>query len=354
MGLQNRFWGEKAVNDKLKLLIRCIAILMVVVCFNYCFKEDTTRFSRVTFYELGSDGYVDVLFLGASHTQMGYNVSMIEENTGLNVYNAGAIAQKLQGYYYILKEAGENNGVKTVWLDMYYEMASVAGTSETVTYIVSDYLTNQKVKYEFLLEGYGVEGAVNGLFPVLHGSSLKPSVLKAHLTKDYITNPYKYLPTDTMEYDTQGYVKGKLILSENYEFTVNNYINTEKLLSDYSWKWLRKIIDYCNEKDIELVLVNVPMPDGQLQAGTYYDEYTEYIRNVAQEYGLGYYDFNLTKEGVLTMERSDYYDYTHLNGQGADKFSECVSKVLNGELDESAFYDTFAEKLANNPDGTAK
>jgi lysophospholipase L1-like esterase len=131
-------------------------------------------------------------------------------------------------------------------------------------------------------------------------------------------------------------------------------IDVENPLTDYSWKWLHKIIDYCDEKGIELVLVNVPMPDGQMQADLYYDEYTQYIRNVAQEYGLKYYDFNLTKKGVLTMERSDYDDNSHLNGQGADKFSECVSKILSGELDESAFYDTFAEKLANNPDGTAK
>jgi hypothetical protein len=54
------------------------------------------------------------------------------------------------------------------------------------------------------------------------------------------------------------------------------------------------------------------------------------------------------------MEVSDYYDRSHLNSNGADKLSECVSRLLNGELDESAFYDTFAEKLANNPDGTAK
>jgi hypothetical protein len=341
------------MNNKLKLLIRCIAILMVLVCFNYCFRADTTRYARVTLYELSKDGYVDVLFVGASHTEGGYNVNLIEENTGLNAYNVGISAQKLQACYYLLKEAEENNGVKTAWLDMYYGVAAAEGTPKLANYIAADYLTNKKVKYEYLIEEYGVEGAINGLLPVLHSCSLKPSTLKAHLTRDYIKNPYKYLPTDTDEYGGQGYIKGKNTLSEDYVFQSSS-INTEKSLSDYSWKWLKKIIDYCNEKDIELVLVNVPMPDGRLQADLYYEEYTEYIRSVAQEYGLKYYDFNLTKEDVMTMERTDYDDGSHLNGQGADKFSECVSRILNGELDESAFYDTFAEKLANNPDGTAK
>jgi hypothetical protein len=327
---------------------------MLVVGFNYCFRADTTRYARVTLDELSRDGYVDVLFVGASHTEDGYNINLIEENTGLNAYNVGVSAQKLQSCYYLLKEAGENNGVKTAWLDVAYGVTAAESSTKLANYVVADYLTNQKVKYEFLIEEYGVEGVVNGMLPVLHSCSLKPSTLKAHLTRDYIKNPYKYLPTETDEYSGQGYIKGKGTLAENYVFKSDGSINPEKLVSDYSWKWLKKIINYCNEKGIELVLVNVPMPDGQLQADLYYDEYTEYIRNVAQEYGLKYYDFNLTKSYALTMERSDYDDSSHLNGQGADKFSECVSKILNGELDESAFYDTFAEKLANNPDGTAK
>jgi hypothetical protein len=327
---------------------------MVVVCFNYCFQADTTKYARVTLYELSNDGYVDVLFVGASHTESGYNVNLIEEKTGLNVYNAGISAQKLQACYYLLKEAGENNGVKTAWLDIAYVVTSAQATPKLANYIAADYLTNPKVKFEYLIEEYGVEGAVNGLLPVLHSCSMKPGTLKAHLTRDYIKNPYKYLPTDTEEYSGQGYISGKKTLSESYVFENDYPINVESPITDYSWKWLYKIIDYCNEKGIELVLVNVPMPDGQLQADLYYDEYTAYIKSVAQEYGLKYYDFSLTKEGILTMERTDFNDNSHLNGKGAAKFSECVSKVLNGELDESAFYDTFAEKLANNPDGTAK
>ena len=51
------------------------------------------------------------------------------------------------------------------------------------------------------------------------------------------------------------------------------------------------------------------------------------------------------------MDRTDYKDDVHLNGIGAKKFSECISRILNNEITDP-FYNTYEEKTINNHDNT--
>jgi hypothetical protein len=93
------------------------------------------------------------------------------------------------------------------------------------------------------------------------------------------------------------------------------------------------------------------MPDGTLYSAQNFQQYVDVISNLASEHQLEYWDFNLVKKGVLTMERTDFKDESHLNGKGATKLSRCVSRLINDEL-TNVFYSSFLEKLEKNPDDT--
>jgi hypothetical protein len=342
------------MNTKIKFLIKCIVAVGLVFLLNFCFSGDFNAIARVTLSEVQEDGFIDVLFLGASHTQRGYDVSLIEENTGLNVFNCGSGGQTTQGSYYLLRHVNENNGVKKVWLDVTYSVVNVKEPGVSQTYEITDYLNDNKLKYEYLFTSFGVEGIVNDILPCLHNSNVSVKALKAHITGDYLKEPYKYLIDDELRYEGQGFVYHNYVMKPQFVFGDAVYIDSDNLISDYAMGYLNKIIEYCNDNDIELVLVNPPVTDVALVESGYYQEFIDCVNDVAEANGLEYWDFSLTKKEALTLSMSDYKNYNHLNGHGAEKFSECVSKVLNGELDESAFYGTFAEKLANNPDGTAE
>jgi hypothetical protein len=304
--------------------------------------------------EMKEDGNIDVLFLGASNTMGGYDVSLIENNTELNVYNCGSAAQSAQGSYYLLKYVNEYNDIKSVWLDMSYAMVEVeeAGAGGN-TYIITDYMSDKKLKYEYLSSAFGVEGILKGIMPCLHNSVVSITALKAHITGDYLREPYKYITYEYERYAGQGFVYRNGVIKSD-AFGSASAIDTDNMISDYTMEYLNRIVEYCNDNDIELVLVSTPIPDATLVGAGDYQAYIDYVRSVAEEKGLEYRDFNLLNEDALVLSASDFENNVHLNGRGADKFSESVSRILNGELDESAFYDTFAEKLANNPDGTAK
>jgi hypothetical protein len=257
--------------------------------------------------------------------------------------------------YYLLKYANENNGVKKVWLDLSYNEMNDTEPNKNAVYLIADYFGDKKFKYEYLFTTFGVEGVINGVLPCLHNSNVGIKAMKAHISGDYKKEPYKYLIAKYREYAGQGFIYYKYsAASSDFSYKDSVYLEPDNLVSDYVMEYLNKIIEYCNDNDIELLLFNAPVTDASLIEAGDYQAFIDCANGVAEANGLEYLDFSLTKEEALTLELSDYKDYGHLNGQGAAKFSECVSKILNGELDKSAFYDTFAEKLANNPDGTAK
>jgi hypothetical protein len=304
--------------------------------------------------ELKDDGEIDVLFLGGSHTQGGYDVSFIEENTGLNVFNCSSVRQTTQISYYLLKYVNENHEIKQVWLDLTYHVQALKAPEKYATYLAMDYIDDKELKYECLFKSFGVEGLMNGIMPCLHSSSIGFRTIKLLVKGENLENPYEYVTWEDERYAGQGFVYRNTTMTSDFTFDDSVYINPDNLISDYAMGYLNRIIEYCNDNDIGLILVSPPITDVALVESGYYQEFIDCVRKVASANGLEYLDFSLTKKDALSLCMSDYQNYSHLNGQGAEKFSECVSKILNGELDESAFYDTFAEKLANNPDGTAK
>ncbi len=83
------------------------------------------------------------------------------------------------------------------------------------------------------------------------------------------------------------------------------------------------------------------------------------VKDFAIKNNIKYHNYNLCKKEYLVMDENDYKDNNHLNGVGAEKFSEKMSnieKILNDKEAKykDIFYDTYEEKLENNPDNTLK
>ncbi|MCQ2523335.1 MAG: hypothetical protein MJ123_03270 [Lachnospiraceae bacterium] len=333
------------------LFVKCLIIAIIPFVFNYCFVSDINSYTRIMLDEMHKDGYIDVLFLGASHTYRSYDVGMIEEETGLNVFNAGTSAQLMQGSYYLLKEVSKTNGVGTVYLDVTYVMQSFKKADKTQTYIIADYLKDRRIKWDYLYDAFGIDGIINGIFPFLHGYTADYKTLKEHIKGTYKNNSYEYVTYDNEAYRGQGFVYSFEAVDEDFVFDEVTYIDPQNPISDFSLKYLDKIITYCRDNNIKLVLVNPPMPDATLSLAKNFQEYVDAINEIAVNNNLEYMDFNLAKEEFLSMERSDYKDCGHLNGVGAGKFSECVCKILAGK-ERDSFYPTYKQKLDNNSDNT--
>ena len=81
--------------------------------------------------------------------------------------------------------------------------------------------------------------------------------------------------------------------------------------------YLNKIIDLCKDRGVELLLVKTPS-NATAEEKRYYNA----VEVIAKERGVGFVDYNLCYDEIGLDLKSDFYDATHLNVWGAEKFSK--------------------------------
>ena len=341
------FKGAKLLGEFL-----CVIILFstTIKVMNYLLVNDTESYTRITIHEMYTqEENIDTLFLGSSHCYRSFDTSITDKYLG-NTFNAGSSSQALDGSYALLVEAGKENDIKRVFLEFYYDTVTEEysdRTELTSTYIISDYLKPSMNKYSYILSASSREYWINGLFParrnwknIFDGEIITENIVNkrgdAYRNYDYVDYGWEY-------YAGKGYVANTGIVN------VDDYIDMEydkikqQHISEDNLLMLSKIADYCEDNNIELVLVVAPMPLFRLNKVGNYDEYISQASSIARELGVKFYDFNLCKD---SFDNRCFMDDHHLNKVGAEKFSILFSKLFAGEMaEEGLFYSSMYEKL---------
>lgn len=341
-----------------KMIVFIVLLFIILKGINFIMFDDIHSYTRLMFEEMYEyNRNIDIVFLGSSHVYRSYDTKVTDEIFKENTFNAGSSSQLLDGSYYVLKEIIKNNNVKTVYLDTYFGVNSKAEKSSGIeSYILTDYMKSSWNKYEYLLEIDGMEAIINDLFPIIHSKTYSIKNIKAKLTDGYKKGNYTYVTYPNEKYCGNGFVYS---FENEKNYDINYEINEKKPLSDFSYKNLCKILSLCKENNINLVLVSAPMPDEMLSKIKNYQVYIDWFKNFAIKNNIKYHNYNLCKKEYLVMDENDYKDNNHLNGVGAEKFSEKMSnieKILEDKEEKykDIFYDTYEEKLKNNPDNTLK
>jgi|GEM_PF-601615 len=117
---------------------------------------------------------------------------------------------------------------------------------------------------------------------------------------------------------------------------VANY-DREFVVSGTADEYMRRLISYCDEQGIELVLMMTPVSD------TVYYEYEPrfrtgadaYFTDLQREYGITYWNMNLLPDEVFDKSLERFIDTEgHMKGETAMEFSTVLSEMLN-ELEET-------------------
>jgi hypothetical protein len=90
--------------------------------------------------------------------------------------------------------------------------------------------------------------------------------------------------------------------------------------------YLEKFLSYCQQQGIEVVLVNMPLTQENLNlmpAGTY-DLYKQTLTTLAQQYGSQLIDMQDTRR----FDKSLYCDTAHMTGAGGVKFFQTLAERL--------------------------
>ena len=116
----------------------------------------------------------------------------------------------------------------------------------------------------------------------------------------------------------------------------------------YNEEYLNKILTMCQEKGVQVILVATPLTDAFLCQYDNFQHFYDWYAELAETWGLRFYDFNLLKgKSEMFPDLTLYFDHLHFNDEGADKFSEFFAELLvradAGEDLNDLFYPSYAE-----------
>ena len=368
-GEKKRKWPRVLVG----IFVFVLVIMGITTGMNYLYVDDTDEFARYMlhdFYALDETENIDRLYLGSSHVFCDINPVILDEMNGEYNYNLATGTQQMITSYYLLKEADKKHDVKRVYLDLYYD-CTTEGLGNFREYGSLPYSWNVLNQ---------MKPSVNKLSYILHLSEpryyymsffaftrYKEQLFQLEYVRGVVerkqTDVYKNYVYEHIDEEEHGEsvlrsAKKGYMTYDNMPIEGGFYSNvveqplSDNPLTEETLEYLLKIVEYCEEQDIILTCIGCPISDFQLQANGTYDKYVSQVRELAQEHGFAYYDFNLCKEEYLDVVDTCYWaDQGHLNTTGAEKFTTFLGDFLlaeeNGETTyQDCFYNSYEEKMA--------
>ncbi len=349
---------KRNVRCILSSLLFCAALIGCGKFFRYILIDDTASYTRVAFHEMYDQDNIDILFVGSSHCYRSFIPKIFDEKLEVNTFNGGTSAQNLDGSFMVIKETARYHDVKHIYLELYYNVSFAtykARTEMTQTYIISDYLRPSLDKVQYLLNASAKGHYPNSFilarrnwYQFFDADCVKDLIIKK-ASDAYKNYEYAYITKESEWYDGKGYVANKGVIEDWNYFSKDGWsgINLSNISEDW-FRSLEDIIAFCDEREIALTLISVPMPNYLLAGDGNYDEYVELVQSLIKGTNVNYYDFNLCKEKYFPNTSSLFRDTHHLNCYGAEIFSYLLADFINGEIsEEELFYSSYDEKLEN-------
>lgn len=258
---------------------------------------------------------IDVVFMGSSHIHCDVNTAVLWEDYGIAAYDYSAAEQPLWITYYYLEEICKYQTPELVVLDLY-----------SPARFKDDY------QYKWLRDNLlGVRFSINKL-KMLYASC------EPEYYFDYFPNfaayHYRYPTSADIEYlfaskedraSFKGYTPYYIESPQSEPELVEDRSGGITIKSE---QYLQKIIEFTQDKDIELYLIVSPYI-------TTSDDELVYnrVKEIAGNYGLEFNSTNYSYDEMDLDFDTDFNDDSHLNYRGSCKYTKYLGAKIKENYD---------------------
>lgn len=357
---------KKIIETIAEMIAGIFVLYAVTKGLNYIYVPDSEWERIVMHYFYEDKGKIDNVLLGCSHMYEGIDPFLLDEKNGQYNFNLGTPAQLMNGTYYLLKEADRINKLSHVYIELYYyyHVERDDNTEPIITepfrnWQITDYMKFSPNKLAYMRSITDMEEYPGILFPFSRYRSeidnwehirMTMENKKGEEYENFRSSRYFEDGNGYEECRAKGFRYSTRIYPERNRIYRQECILTGKPMAETSKLYLRKAIAYCQKKNLPVTLFVAPIYELRLLSTEDYDDYIAQIREIADEYGVDFYDFNLAKEEYLPIQQVKYFvDIDHLNADGAGLFTNFFWQTVSGDRieNEKYFYASFDEKLQN-------
>ena len=317
----------------------CFLLILVLLINSLTFiTRDKNEANLVYPYYDEPKNSLDVVFVGSSHIMCGIYPMELYREYGITAYDYTSSALVLPQAYYQVVEALKTQTPTVLVLDIsgiIYGNVKI-GSPEYV-----------HVQFDNMKWSFNKIAAINDLIeePDDRLEYYFP-LLKFHTRWKELT-PEDY---QRITGDSKGAYVSEAVLEDivPYEIMPKDHIVP---ISEYAEAYLLKILDYCRNRGVQVLVLNIPSSEGETIQGRYNAVY-----GIAEEYGFPYLNLLHCLDEIGFDYRTDLRDAAHCNRSGAEKVTSYVGRYLkeNYDLpdrrDDAAYasaWDTAYEKYAS-------
>lgn len=302
---------KKNIRHLLHIVV-FIAILTVILIKVTDIMEN--KYSREKYDSfITTDEKYDIFFLGSSHMMNGIDPIKLYNDYGITSYNFGNPDSHIAQTYYTLLNAMDYKTPKMVVIDMFF-IESVTKITERIDMIHygEDAFPLSYTKYIGINDLFdSFDDKIQMLFTLAKYHSRWTSLDR----EDFIVKADPFNGHKRLLTVETGLKEPEKIIDENIipeEYTVN-------------MEYLEKIIELCQEKDIEVLLCTIPYVFSEKK-----QIFQNYGYVLSEKYNIDY--LNLIKFGIVDFD-IDFSDKNHLNVSGADKITQFLGEYLSDNFD---------------------
>ena len=269
--------------------------------------------SMVNLYQQPENS-VDVLMLGTSLAYSGVNTNVLWREYGIACYNLCGAELPYWAEYYMLREALKTQRPQLILLD---------AKSSIYT---RDYSSRERT----ILSTFGIRSPENRIGAIFACVKNREDAQGFVLGLPEVHNRYPDVTAADFSFPPDNGGRGPnwkgYIETDEVEQHVRPSLTWNTVSQNIPAKteeYFRRILALAREEGIPLLLIGFPNPD-YANDHMYYNK----IRNIAQEYGVPFTNYNDPSLRFGLRYSSDFADWQHLNVKGSMNFTRKLGQDL--------------------------
>ncbi|MDE6312758.1 MAG: hypothetical protein K2M46_03925 [Lachnospiraceae bacterium] len=329
----------------LRLLLIIVVIVVYEIGVRYAYESYFASVIYTNREKSQMAGTIETLYCGTSTMQRGINMDVADQEMDTISFNIASSDQPMDGTYFLMKDMVKDNPVNTVFLGVSPETMSKDKLATKWKSLVVDRLDGAEDKMDYLIHGSSIEEwPYLLLYSVRVDDYLDFKAVKKNITKK-CSKEFAEGSTHDKYYRGRGaFGRNKVYQAEPVGTLEQrkSAFNSADIYQKYE-DYFKKCIEFCQEKDIEVVLLYPPMTGNKINKYKDITPIHDYYGEIAQEYGVEFWDFNYYKDLKTVFSNEFFEDEKHLNGEGGKVFARELAKVYRayqaGEKTDKFFLD---------------
>lgn len=317
---------KKSIRNALIFLFGLVGISFVIQMFFF------TLIKNLEVGELGVINKIvngkinaDVIICGASRSFVGVNPELLEKEIGLSSYNISLNGSRLGAQLPLLKLYLKTNSKPKIIIQ---ELGMYSLSIDEKIFAPYKFLPH--LNRDELYNGLKILDSqlwVNKYIPLFNLTYFNTDLQKL-LIKDYgiqFENKGDYLE--------KGFHPNPSEWSIDEENFLRHPYGIYNEIDEIAQGLLLELVTLCKNENIKLIFINTPEYYKILPLYKYRDRKMEIFKNIANENDIEFLDYS---QHELSKERGYFYNFTHLNKNGANEFSNILSVDLFKIIEENS------------------